>query len=156
MTLCRKADEGAQQERGGIEQTRKSAAEQQKKQKDCRAEAQQDHAGDRVRVRDRGRGGGGRALRRRGVGGVFRLCLRLFTAHQSVERHAEQLAQPQELFQLRHGCVRLPFGDRLARDVQRVCKIALRPALLRAQTGNAFTECHGGFLRIKLFFLPLV
>lgn len=46
--------------------------------------------------------------------------------HQLVERHAEQLREPQELIQLRNAGVRLPLAHRLAADLQRVGEVALR------------------------------
>lgn len=54
----------------------------------------------------------------------LRLCALSF--HQLVERHAEQLREPQELIQLRNAGVRLPLAHRLAADLQRVGEVALR------------------------------
>ena len=124
----RQADGAADKQRQRQYKAGERSGEEHDEYPDQRAEAQQDRADDLPRLPPRRRRGGGvrsRALLvRRFAARSLRLCALSF--HQLVERHAEQLREPQELIQLRNAGVRLPLAHRLAADLQRVGEVALR------------------------------
>ena len=124
----RQADGAADKQRQRQYKAGERSGEEHDEYPDQRAEAQQDRADDLPRLPPRrGRGGGVRSralLVRHFAARSLRLCALSF--HQLVERHAEQLREPQELIQLRNAGVRLPLAHRLAADLQRVGEVALR------------------------------
>lgn len=69
-----------------------------------------------------------------------------FVFDQVIRRHMEQLTEPGDEIQIRHGAIQLPLGHGLPRDSQFFGECFLRKAVLLSQDLYLFSERHRFFL----------